>query len=286
MPSLKAIRKRVFSVRNTQKITRAMKLIAATRLRKAQENIISMRPYARRTLEVLSSVVVRTQEDNHPLLSRREPNKIMLLVITSDRGMCGAFNTNINRNTEDYINKNKDEQDISLAIIGKKGRDYFTRRKANIKHIFTDIYEGLSLQKASIISKTIIDEYTQNELDAIYLVYNEFKSVISQKVVVEKLLPIEPLKNIDLPDVEFIYEPDRDKLLNQLLPMYVEVELYRAILESVASEYGARMTAMENATNNAEDMISHLTLQYNKARQASITKELIEIISGAETLKA
>lgn len=288
MANLKDIRKRIGSVKSTQKITRAMKLVAGARLRKAQEGIERARPYAIKTLEVLSGVAARVgpDEDVHPLLARREPKNVMLVVLTSDRGLAGAFNSNINKAA--YARWKELEaagSNVMFGIIGRKGRDYFTRRNANIRHDFLGVFENLTTEKAGEIGRYIIDDYTSLNLDACYLVYNEFKSAISQEVVVEPFLPIEPLEHPDEDLSDFIYEPDQQALLDRLLPMHVEVQIYRALLESVASEHGARMTAMDAATNNASDMIDRLTLQYNRARQAAITKELMEIIGGAEALK-
>lgn len=285
MANLKAIRNRIASVKGTQKITRAMKMVAAAKLRRAQENILALRPYADDTMKVLADVAAMTESEDHPLLARRDPKKVMLLVLTSDRGLCGGFNTNINKATEAYLREEKGKHDeISLAIVGRKGLDYFRRRDVVIHHELRGIFEALSWDKAAEVARLIIREYTEAELDAVYLVYNEFKSVISQKVVVEPLLPIVPAQ-AEEGRVEFIYEPSKEALLDRLLPMYVETEVYRALLESVASEYGARMTAMDNATKNAAEMIDKLTLQYNKARQAAITSEMLEIVSGAEALK-
>jgi F-type H+-transporting ATPase subunit gamma len=289
MPNLKKIRKRISSVKSTQKITRAMKMVAAARLRRAQERITQLRPYALQTLEVISSVAARAgDEEVHPLLARREPKRVMLVVLTSDRGLAGAFNQNINRAAHRFLKELEQEgKEVILGTVGRKGYDYFRRRGASIEHKFTGIYEGLNIQKAGEVGSVIIDEYTGRKLDAVYLIYNEFKSAISQKVVKEQLLPIVPLEVApNETAVDFIYEPSKRGVLDALLPLYVNGEVYRALLESVASEHGARMTAMDNATNNAADMISKLTLLLNRARQAAITKELIEIISGAESLEA
>ena len=287
MANLKDIRKRIGSVKNTQKITRAMKLVAGARLRKAQENIESLRPYAIKTLEVLSGVAARVspEEDVHPLLARRAPKSVMLVVLTSDRGLAGAFNSNICKAAfRRWKELEAEGSEVCFGIIGRKGRDYFRRRNANVRHDFLGVFEDLNAEKAGEIGRYIVEDYTSLDLDACHLVYNEFKSAINQQVVIEPFLPIEPL---ELPEDrlgEFIYEPSQDALLDTLLPMHVEVQIYRALLESVASEFGARMTAMDSATNNASDMIDRLTLQYNRARQAAITKELMEIIGGAEAL--
>jgi len=289
MPSQKEIRRRIASVKNTQKITRAMKMVAAAKLRRAQENITQMRPYALQTLDMLSSVASRAgDEDVHPLLARREQKSVLLVVITSDRGLAGAFNANINKAAHRYwAELDGKGVKVTMATVGRKGNEYFRRRKADIVQNFKEIFDKMGPESARGVGDLIIDQYIKADLDAVYLVYNEFKSAISQKVVMEQLLPIKPL---DMPEdvyaVDFIYEPDKRTLLDTLLPMYVNVELYRSLLESVASEHGARMTAMDNATTNAGEMIDRLTLQMNRARQAAITKELMEIIGGAEALNA
>jgi len=289
MANLKAIRKRIGSVKNTQKITRAMKMVAAARLRRAQQAITDLRPYAQKTLEVLSSVAARAagDDDMHPMLVRREPKNVMLVVVTSDRGLAGAFNTNINKAAFQFLKQLEAEgKEVSVAAIGRKGKEYFARRGATMRHTFTGVFENLSVGKATEIGKVLADEYERSDLDAIYLCYNEFKSALTQKVTIEPLLPIAPQAVAETETaVDFIYEPDKRALLDRLLPMYAEVEVYRALLESVASEHGARMTAMDNATRNASELVGKLTLIYNRARQAAITKELMEIIGGAEALK-
>ena len=288
MANLKDIRKRIGSVKSTQKITRAMKLVAGARLRKAQENIEALRPYAVKTYEVLSGVAARVgpDEEVHPLLARREPKNVMLVVLTSDRGLAGAFNSNICKAAfKRWKELEAVGSDVCFGIFGRKGRVDCTRRGANIRHDFLGVCEDLSVEKAGEIGRDIVDDYTSLDLDACYLVYNEFKSAINQQVTIEPFLPIHPAELAEDQIGDFIYEPSQDALLDNLLPMYVEVEIYRALLESVASEHGARMTAMDAATNNASDMIDRLTLQYNRARQAAITKELMEIIGGAEALK-
>ena len=338
MANLKTIRKRIGSVKSTQKITRAMKMVAAARLAKAQMAITELRPYALKTLDVLSSVATRAgEEEVHPLLARREPRKVMLVVLTSDRGLAGAFNANVcklaHRRWDELT---KEGAEVSFSVIGRKGRDYLRRRGADIRRDFTGVFENLTVDNAGEIGRYIVGEYTRGglariradeaakggvvpegepgaeaphklqeqdegaesfvpeagfeglepKLDAVYLVYNEFKSAITQNVVVETLLPIEPAEVADDDAAgDFIYEPSKRALLDRLLPMYVEIETYRALLESVASEHGARMTAMDAATKNANEMIEKLTLQYNRARQAAITTELMEIIGGAEALK-
>ena len=287
MPSLKDIRRRISSVKSTQKITRAMKLVAAARLRKAQENITQARPYANELRAMIAELALRTEEHDHPLLAIREPRRVMLLVLTSDRGLCGAFNANVLREAQTYLAEHKDEhEEVQLAVLGKKGREYLEFRDIEINQYFPGLDVGNALERAEEMCAKVVDGFLGEDLDKVYVLYNEFKSAMSQRIVVEQLLPIEPM---ELPDDaapgEFAYEPDKETILENILPMYLQVELYRAALESTASEYGARMTAMENATNSANDMIATLTLQYNKARQAAITTELGEIVGGAEAMK-
>jgi F-type H+-transporting ATPase subunit gamma len=294
MATLKQIRRRLLSTTSTQKITRAMKLVAAAKLRRAQENMVRAKPYAGRVRQVIWDLADHVDRDAHPLLRVRPEEKALLVVITSDRGMCGAFNSNINRRAERYVrNGEGGHAEVSMAMLGRKGRDYFRRRGANIRKEFMEVLSDPTIERVSQIGREIMAEYVDGDLDAVYLVYNEFKSAISQQVVVEHLLPISPetagvIRSEDghaQDGVEFKYEPSRTAILDQVLPLYVNVRLYFAVLESLAAEMGARMTAMESATKNAGEMISRLTLQYNKARQASITKEMLEIVSGAEAQK-
>jgi F-type H+-transporting ATPase subunit gamma len=298
MPSLKAIRKRISSVKATQKITRAMKMVAGARLNRAQQRIMALRPYAVKTGEVLSSVAASAGAAGgdgvkplHPLLARRPEKKVLFLVLTSDRGLCGAFNTNINKATERaWREREAAGAKVEFATIGRKGREYLTRRRASVIHDFPRLYDGLDLEKARLVANWLVPRFQKEEHDAIFLVYNEFKSAISQKVTLEALLPTaeqapEKGDKGGTAPTEFLYEPDQGALLERLVPMYVEISIYRALLESQASEFGARMSAMDAATRNAKDMIARLTLQYNRARQAAITKELMEIIGGAEALK-
>jgi len=288
MPSLKDIRKRIASVKSTQKITRAMKLVAAAKLRRAQENIIKARPYAIKLHELISELAMRADDEDHPLLAVREPRRIMLVVLTSDRGLCGAFNTNILRTVE---TKRKEldttHDEVRLAVVGRKGRDYLRHRQIPIHKYFPGLDVNTALERAKEISDSIIEDFLDHSLDMVYLLYNEFKSAMSQRIVLEQLLPIVPIELDEGPgaQIDFVYEPSKVELLETIMPMYVHVETYRATLESTASEFGARMTAMENATTNAKDMISSLTLEFNKARQASITRELLDIVGGAEALK-
>ncbi len=286
MPSLKAIRKRIGTVRNTQKITRAMKLVAAARLRRAQDAIVAARPYARALEEVISEVA-RRAGGGHALLEERPVKNVELIVMTSDRGLAGAFNTNVNRAAERFVGDFRDQyESIQVTVVGRKGREYLKRRRVEVKRDLPGATGTTAPDRARDLAAGAIERYVAGKIDAVYLVYNEFKSAITQKTQVEKLLPVTPK---ELPrgasPTDFVYEPTREQVLESLATQYVEVEILRALLESVASEFGARMSAMDNATNNAKDMIARLTLDYNRARQAAITKELLEIISGAEALK-
>ena len=287
MASLKLIRTRIRSVKNTQQITRAMKMIAAARLRKAQMAIEARRPYAQRVAEVISTLANRADQEAHPLLEVREPKNVLLLVLTSDRGMCGGFNVNISKATLKYCSQHELDQQVKLSIIGKKGQDFFRRRpQYAVEKNYTDVFTNISFGQANEIGSDIISAYTEQGLDAVYMVYNEFKSAIAQEVVVERLLPVEPDADLaDIDKLDFVYEPSKRAVLDEVLPLYVNNQIYRAILESIASEMGSRMTAMDNATRNATELIDKLTLTYNRARQATITKELMEIIGGAEALK-
>ena len=286
MSKLKAIRKRIGTVRNTQKITKAMKMVAASRLRKAQTAIETLRPYAYRTRDIIAQLAARADFQDHPLLAQRPPKKVELLILTSDRGLCGGFNSNVNRATDRYIKANAlGHESIGLDIVGRKGLEYFKRRDVQIQTVFREVLENPSQDKASEIAEHAIRSFTEDGLDALYVVYNEFKSAMTQKVVVEQLLPIVPAPLEEgryLP--EFIYEPGKREILDSVIPGHVTVQVLRMLLESVASEMGARMSAMDSATKNAGELIAKLTLQYNRARQAAITKELIEIISGMEAL--
>ncbi len=309
MPSLKTIRKRIVSVKSTQKITRAMKMVAGARLNRAQQRIVAMRPYAEKTAEMLETVsaeMAQKHEDEgvgtdgdkplHALLVRRPEKRVLYLVLSSDRGLCGAFNTNIIKASEREWRAKVDAGiEVSFSTIGRKAREVLARRRGTMVEDFQKVHEGLSLDTVGRISQWIVARYadkvgTEPEFDAVYIVYNEFQSAITQRTIVKRLLPIpEPVKKAETPaqaqTAQLIYEPSQEKLLEKLVPMYLDITIYRALLDSQASEYGARMTAMDAATRNAKDMIGKLTLIYNRARQASITKELMEIIGGAEALK-
>jgi F-type H+-transporting ATPase subunit gamma len=289
MPSLKAVRLRIASVKSTQKITSAMKLVAAAKLRRAQDAIIAARPYAKALGDITAEVAARAGAEAHPLLEQRDPKRMILLVITSDRGLCGGFNANLcrlaQRFAEDSLAKSG-VAELRYETVGKKGREYFRRRKLNLTRDFPGAEGPSSLARAKELAATLTEEFLAGRVDSVQVVYNRFKSVVSQTPAVEQLLPIAsaPVDG-EGGAGEFLFEPGKEAILEYLLPMYVETQIHRALLESIASEFGARMTAMENATKSATEMINKLTLLYNRARQASITKELMEIVGGAEALK-
>jgi F-type H+-transporting ATPase subunit gamma len=281
MANVRDIRRRIRSARNIQQITRAMKFVSAARLRKAQERVIAARPYARQMLAVLKSLAARVPENAHPLLAQRGNESIELVVITADRGLCGAYNTNVIRQAIEFLNQHRDRK-IELNILGKRARDFFRRRPYTVRHEAISVLQKPSYADASAIARDIIDQFCKGEKDQVWLVYNEFKSMAQQRVVVEQLLPIQRLENPgDSERLEYIYDEIPEKIFGSLLPRHVEAQIFRALLEAAAAEQGARMAAMEAATNNAAEMIEGLTLHANKVRQAGITKELIEIVSGA-----
>jgi F-type H+-transporting ATPase subunit gamma len=290
MPSLKAIRKRITSVKNTRKITRAMKLVSTAKLRRAQEALIAARPYTAAISQVVSELSAVAGADAHPLFEERPLGKAAIIVVTSDRGQAGAFNANVTKAVERYIVSDlSGASEVSLRIIGRKGNQYFARRRTKIASFDGAPTGATALASARETANRVIADFQDKKVDRVYVVYNEFRSAISQIVRVKQLLPVvpepskQPIKAEVQPD--FVYEPSKETLLARLVPLYVQIQLYRAALESIAAEFAARMTAMENATKNAGEMIAKLTLSYNRARQASITKELLEIIGGAEALK-
>jgi F-type H+-transporting ATPase subunit gamma len=274
------IRRRIRSVKNTQQITKAMKMVAAAKLRRAQDRIFSARPYAGALREVLASVATRVEGIDHPLLHARDENNVLMVIVTADKGLCGAFNSNVIRAAVNAIREHN-WGSVELLPIGRKANDYFRRRPIPIRREATHVFQALSLHTAQGIARTLIDDFISEKVDAVYAVYNEFKSIITQRVHVERLLPIERDWEEVGTEVDYLYEPGPSEILSELLPKHIEFQLYRILLESAAGEQGARMTAMEAATKNASDMINHLTLTYNRIRQASITKEIIEIVSGA-----
>ncbi len=288
MPSLRDIKRKITSVKKTQQITKAMKMVAAAKLRRAQERVIAARPYSRKMLAVIANLAGRVERAQHPLLAKREPKRVKLLVLTSDRGLCGAYNTNILRKAVEAVRNFKAEgKEVSINVVGRKGRDFFRKRSAyTLGKVWSD-FGTIDYDKAADVGKNIVERFTAAETDEVYLLYNEFKSVIQQKVTLEKLLPVEPPAEQDpfMAAVDYLYEPSPEAILSSILSKHIEVQVYRSLLESQASEMGARMTAMDSATRNARDMIDRLTLKYNKQRQAAITKEISEIVGGAEALK-
>ena len=293
MPSLKAIKKRISSVKSTRQITKAMKMVSAAKLRRAQEAVVSARPFADKMQQVLASLARREDQDAHPLLARRGTGKALIVLVTSDRGLCGGFNSNVSKTVERHIRANPDGfEQLDLLLVGRKGNDYLKRRPGMT--IFK-VYENLlgtgqvSYAPAALIGEELVELFVGEQYDAVYLAYNAFRSAISQEPRIVQLLPIvpeaEPAETGSEYLADYLYEPSASAVLAQLLPKYVEVQVFRAFLESVASEHGARMSAMDSASKNASEMIGKLTLQYNRARQAAITKELMEIISGAESVK-
>jgi F-type H+-transporting ATPase subunit gamma len=290
MATLRDIRNRISSVKSTRQITKAMKMVAAAKLRRAQDAILKTRPFAQLLDQTLSRVAERAGSEEHPahpLLQARELKTAEVVVITSDRGLAGGFNSNIARRTQRFLVENSDRfEKIELSTIGRKGRDYFRARRIEIRKDYLGVHAGLAYQKAEELAKEYSERWLAGEVDAVFLCYNEFKSAIAQKPVVFQLLPIEtPPPAPGQADIDFKYEPSREQLLADLLPRHIGMQVWRALLESAASEHGARMSAMESATKNAEEMIGMLTLQYNRARQAAVTKELMEIVGGAEALK-
>jgi F-type H+-transporting ATPase subunit gamma len=289
MPSLKAVRLRIASVKSTQKITSAMKMVAAAKLRRSQDAIVAARPYAKTMADITAEVAAHAGAEDHPLLQNRSGKRIALLVMTSDRGLCGGFNTNLCRLAQRHSEEKSKASEIDecrFEVVGRKGRDYFRRRKLNMTRDVQGATGETAMARAKELAAAVTEEFLNGTVDGVWLVYNQFKSVMSQRPVIEPLLPVAaaPAGN-DASGSEFLYEPGKGQILDYILPMYIETQIHRALLESVASEFGARMTAMENATKSASEMIDRLTLQYNRARQASITKELMEIVGGAEALK-
>jgi F-type H+-transporting ATPase subunit gamma len=284
MPSLKALRKRIATVRSTQQITKAMKMVAAAKLRRAQEAAERARPYADKLVEMFAAVVADLEESAHPLLARRDEQRIELVVVTSDRGLCGGYNSNIIRKAEAFVREHPGKQ-IVVTVVGKKALESYRRRGGKLVGEVVDIMSRPAIDSARAIAQGVTDRFANGETDAVYLIYNRFRSAISQIPTVRPLLPVALPESTKAQPVEYIYEPKRPELLAAALPRYIETLLMQALLEAIASEQGARMTAMENATTNASEMIGRLTLSMNRARQAAITTELMEIVSGAEALK-
>lgn len=284
MATLKEIKNRITAVKSTEKITKAMKMIAATKLKRAQDRIIATRPYAYKMSELLSYLVSASENIISPLMVQREVKNRIIVIVTGDRGMCGSFNTNIIKYSTNYL----DEIGIETPIItvGKKGNDYFTKRKYNVIKSFIHLFSNLDITISNEIANYIVNGYLNNEFDLVEIIYNEFKSVVKQVVKKEQFLPLAKPKEKTVTELTgYIYEPSSKLILEELIPKHLKVQFWKTLLESNAAELGARMTAMELATKNAEDLIKYLNLMYNKARQEAITKELLEIVSGAEALK-
>lgn len=285
MASLKTIRRRISSVRSTQKITRAMKMVSAAKLRRAQEAATSSRPYAEKLTTMLSNVAARVGTEEHPLLqSHDEVRSIHLLLITADRGLCGGYNSNLIRKAAAFIAEHGNDR-VRVTFVGRRGFDFLKKRGVNVADTHINLFGGMTHSLAQQISEKFQKEFTAGETDAVYLIYNQFRSALVQTPVVARILPLQPEMRDDTVMADYLYEPAAGELLDRLLRQYVSVVIYRAFLEATASEHGARMTAMESATSNASDMIDRLTLDMNRARQAGITKELMEIVGGAEALK-
>ena len=284
MASLKIIRKRISSVKNTQKITKAMKMVSAAKLRRAQDAATSSRPYAQKLTEMLSNVAARVTTDSHALLqSRAEVKSIHLILITADRGLCGGYNSNLIRMASAFLAEHGLDR-VRVTFVGRRGFDFFKKRGVTVADKHINLFGGMTHGLAQKLSTQLQKEFVAEETDAVYIVYNQFRSALVQTPVVERILPLEPQKSDDGVLIDYLYEPDAAQLLDRLLRQYITIVIHRAFLEATASEHGARMTAMDSATSNASDMIDRLTLAMNRARQAGITKELMEIVGGAEAL--
>lgn len=283
MANTRELRRRIKSVTNTKQLTRAMKMVSAAKLRRAQERVLSARPYAHRMKQVLASVASRAGADAHPLLAVPDGKKIELVVVTSDKGLCGGFNTNMIKRATRFLEEHSGEsEELTLHCIGKKGRDYFRKRQYSVRQESVDVFRNVNYDLAAGMARELMDRFIDKDLDAIYVVYNEFKSAIAQTVVVERLLPLERSEVQGMgASQDYLYEPAAAELFAKLLPRHVEIQMFRILLESSAAEHGARMAAMDSATRNAEEMIDDLTLYLNRVRQAGITREIIEVISGA-----
>jgi F-type H+-transporting ATPase subunit gamma len=289
MPSLIDIRRRVRAVKSTQQITKAMKMVSASKLRRAQERVVNARPFARKMLSVLNSLAARVDPSAHPLLAApaETTGRTLLIVITADKGLCGSFNSNVIKAANVFAGGSTARQ-VALGLVGRKGRDFFRRRGFDVRYEDVGLFSALKLSHAQAIAARAIEEFTAGRVSSVYLVYNEFKSVMTQHVIVERLLPIAKLEDTPQdgrsaePGTDYLYEPSPEAIIGELLPKHVESQIYRALLESAAAEHAARMTAMDSATRNATDMIDQLTLYMNKVRQAAITREIIEVVSGAQ----
>lgn len=290
MPSLQQTRRRIASVKNTQKITKAMKLVSAAKLRRAQDRILKARPYAQKMESLLANLGARVNRDAHPLLALRPIRRVELVVVAADRGLCGSFNATIIRRAAEVMRSHQAQgRQVSLTLIGRKSRDHFRRRQAPTRHTLVNIFDKLAFDHAAELARNVMDAYQAGTIDETWLIYSEFKSAMSFQVRVQRLIPIEPAAQSTSATADagpdYLYEPSDEELLADLVPRSIESQIWRALLESAASEQGARMMAMDSASRNAKDMIAKLTLIYNKTRQAAITKELMDIVGGAEAFK-
>ena len=289
MATLRDIQRRIRSVQSTQKITRAMKLVAAAKLRRAQERILSARPYATKMTDLLGSLAASAGPEAHPLLEQREGPRRHIVIITADKGLAGAFNSNVIRRSLEFI-RESNATELTLVVVGRKARDFYRRRQWRIKKDMIGFWDRLAYGHARELADAFVEQYVAGEIDEVHLIYNEFRSVTVQRPVRQEILPIaraavRSAEGQTAPSVDYLYEPSPAAILDGLLPRHIRTQVYRALMESLAGEYGARMTAMEAATRNAKEMIEILTIQYNKARQEKITKELLDIVGGAEALR-
>jgi F-type H+-transporting ATPase subunit gamma len=286
MANLRELRKRIASVKNTQKITNAMKMVSAAKLRRAEEAIKAARPFADKMRDVLMSLAARTNPGAHALLEVRPPKKALLILITADRGLCGAFNANLNRRSEAFIREmNEKGVQVDMINVGRKGNDYFRRRKVNLVGTFVNVMNNVTYELSGRVVSLAVEKFTTGEYEEVYILYNSFRSAVRQVLTLRKLLPVTPEEEGWKRRREYLYEPSEEALLDSILPRYVQVQIFTGMLDSVAAEHGARMSAMEAATSNADEMIYRLTLKLNRLRQESITTELMEIVGGAEALK-
>jgi F-type H+-transporting ATPase subunit gamma len=285
MPSLIDLRRRIRAVKSTQQITKAMKMIAASRLRRAQERVVAARPFAQRMQRVLNELASRVDRNAHPLFRIPDAGqgRPLLIVVTADRGLCGSFNSNIIKAAGQFIIREGQGRSVALELIGRKGRDFYRRRGFDVRYEATGIFQRLNFNDAVPVANAAIEEFVSGAASSVHLVYNEFKSVISQRIVVEQLLPIRRVQGEEaaVPKTEYRYEPAPEVIFKELLPRHIQVQVYRALLESNAAFFAAQMTAMDAATRNSAEMLDNLTLYMNKVRQAAITREIIEVVSGA-----
>lgn len=286
--ALRDIKRKITAVKKTRQITRAMNMVSAVKLRSAQTKMEKFRPYAEKLQEVLSSLAPRVENDAHPLLAVREPKRVRILLFTSDKGLCGAFNSNVIRAAERLIKEKKQEgKELSIVNVGRKGRDFF-RRTVTIAGQHVDVFRAFDMELAHQIDSDVIPPFIADEYDELYIVYNEFRNLAVQRPRVERILPLQNIAEADVEPggkIEYLYEPSEKEVLEKIIPMYIRIQIYRALLETSAGEHGARMVSMDNATKNCSELVERLTLQYNKARQEAITKEIIDIVGGTEALK-